>query len=105
MQYGDALKALQKAQDRGVKVPALENRPELTADLVPVFQCWSLLHGRRQVGFTANPLSFADIQGGLDYYFIEGELREDWTEMLIALDSEFLIDQRKKTPRKPTAKK
>lgn len=79
-------------------MPALENRPELDEDLKLIMQCWTMLHGRRQVGFTANPISFSDIQGGLDFFCVEGEQREDWFELLIALDVEFLRDQARKRP-------
>ena len=101
MRWGDALPQLEKAAARGVDVPALRAIPVIADHLRPVMQLWTFLHGRRQVGFAANPITLADMMSGLDFYEIVGVVkREDWLELLVAMDQKFLAEERKKTPRK-----
>jgi hypothetical protein len=68
-------------------------------------QLWTFLHGRRQVGFGANPIALADMMSGLDFYEIHNPgQREDWLELLIAMDQKFLSEERKKAPRSKRSK-
>lgn len=87
---------LQKAQDQGRSVPALDAKPVLDEHLVLVFHCWTFLHSRRQVGFSANPISLSDMLAVIDMHGVIGDQRDDWIELLVALDQEFLMDQRQK---------
>ena len=43
--YGSNLDNLLKAKERGLQVPALDNKPELPIHLIPYFECYYDLNG------------------------------------------------------------
>lgn len=68
-----------------------ENVPALDSDLLPVWNAFVELSGRRQSGFSPCPLSLLEIATWMDLNGIRGfERRGRWARLIIALDNHWM---------------
>jgi len=74
----------------GEKVKALQNRPMLDEQTVYVWQMFCELHQARTYGYSANPISFADMGVLFDIYQLGPETQHECFELIQALDAEWL---------------
>lgn len=77
---------------RGLKTPSFSNRPVLRSDLIPVWNAFQELSGRRQVGFGPCPITITDIMAWLDLNEVRLTDRRRWYYGLIAsMDNRYLV--------------
>ena len=85
MEWGNYAKQLEAMEKRGRKISALQNKPELFDDLVPVWQAFNQLHSGRQGGLGINPLRTSDIIQYLNWQ----EFDADCFDLILAMDNEW----------------
>lgn len=102
MEWGEYARKLEKIVEKGKRVPALENRPELFDDLVPVWQAFNQLHSGRQSGFGISPLRTSDILAYLKFRKIEDL---EFYELILTMDNEWLKWASNKQKQEQEAKK
>jgi hypothetical protein len=88
LEWGEYEKSLRKRNAKGKRTPALEKKPFLYDDLIPVWQAFNQLHSTRQSGFGLNPISTADIDIWLKLHNVENSL--DYYDLILAMDTEWL---------------
>ena len=76
--------------EEGKPTPALENRPELYPDLVPVWEAFVLLSPSRNVGWGAGAIPLSEVRAYCEMFEIPPEDREELLYLLRALDEEYL---------------
>ena len=86
--WGENVEFLQKRFDAGKRTSALENRPELYADLADIWNMFWQLHRSRQCGFGPNALSVNDIISLLELYEVIEKIES--YELIVAMDNEWL---------------
>lgn len=88
-------------QAAGQKVPALENRPELSRWTAPYFEAFLTLTDSRSIGFGgAGAIPLSEIKAYCDLYQIDDVDEIDrLITMIKALDSEFLSWASEKKPK------
>lgn len=63
MEWGPQLKILEKEQDQGRHVPALDNRPEVEDHLLGIWEAYSILDAARHWGQGfPQPISMTEMQ-------------------------------------------
>jgi hypothetical protein len=74
--------------------------PELPEHLGLVWRAFNELSAHRSSGFSENPLALQDIFVWMELRRVPDDLREELYEQLIAMDREYMADQRKKADAK-----
>lgn len=90
MTWGNDVEFLQKRLDAGKPAPALENRPDVYADLEDVWDMFWQLHRCRQGGLGPCPLSVTDIVAVFDLCELPRDERMETFEWIKAMDHEWL---------------
>lgn len=92
MQWGapEILKLLERRARRGKRVQALEDRPEVYTDLLPVWDGFCALHSARGNSLGVEALRVQDIVGWLDLYGISGDERVERFELIRVLDDAWI---------------
>jgi len=86
LEWGNYAQQLEKIAAKGKRVPAIENRPELFDDLIPIWQAFEQLHSGRQSGFGISPLRTSDILTYLNFRQIDDL---EFYELILAMDNEW----------------
>jgi len=86
--WGSNVDFLEKRAAVGKSTPALENRPELYADLQGVWSMFWQLHCSRQYGFGPCPLAVIDITAYMKLYAVTDRIES--YELIVGMDMEWL---------------
>lgn len=86
------------AKKRGKETPVLDAKPELYADLIPIWNAFNELSAGRHVGMGGvSGLAASDVAAWLDLAGIEDlETRALWWRLIRAMDEVVLKHSRKK---------
>lgn len=97
---------MEKRQDRGEEVEALENRPELLPELRYVWNGFILLSDSRSSGMGLSYIPLSEILAWFQIYDIDDMAeREEVLEMIKALDRIYVEYQNSKDKKVKTVKK
>ena len=106
LEYGSAREKYEEIARKGIKVKALEEEPILEDDLIPIYNAFQYLSATRTVSMAGlNPLQPSEVKAWLELYDVYE--REEWYELIMLLDREWLEFVRKKhadstdSPRRP----
>ena len=94
MRWGQNLSFLEKQEEQGESVPALDERPELNPWLQLPWQAFLDLHRHRSVGYGASPFTLESIIAWMDLYGVVDRIM--MFELISAMDAEWLEVTRKK---------
>jgi hypothetical protein len=103
-EWGSLRSFLERRAARGLSTPAIDNRPELYEDLIPVWEAFEDLSKTRARDLgSPMPITFAEISAWLDLHSIEGaDTRAEFAALIRSMDEDwFRIEAKKAQERKP----
>jgi hypothetical protein len=91
IEWGPQIKALEREQERGREVAALDSRPVVPIHLAFTWNCYSMLDGSRQWGQGfPQPIALHDIQALVNMYQLRLDEVDDLIEAVQYLDGVYL---------------